>query len=123
MSASSELKAKLGLDVFKPAGKSHITIKPGTEKDSRLKRMVRACPAGLYTEGEGGAVVLTIDGCLDAEPAGSSAGPTSWNGITRRGERGCSSATDNRLRCRYVYVYSELYTIIRLEGDDLWNLS
>ncbi|MDD5168295.1 MAG: 4Fe-4S dicluster domain-containing protein [Syntrophales bacterium] len=65
MSDSSGLKAKLGLDVFKPAGKPHITIKSGKEKDPRLKRMVNVCPAGLYSEGEAGAVILTIDGCLE----------------------------------------------------------
>ena len=65
MSASSELLAKLGLNVFKPAGVPHIVIKPGMEQDPRLKRMIGACPAGLYAEDEAEAVVLTIDGCLE----------------------------------------------------------
>jgi len=65
MSAEAVLKAKLGLDVFKTGGTPHIRIKPGMEQDRRLKRMIGICPAGLYSEGEGEAVVLTIDGCLE----------------------------------------------------------
>ena len=60
-----DLKAKLGLDVFKPVGDPHIRIRPGMEKDSRLKRAVRVCPAGLYSENEQGEIVLDIDGCLE----------------------------------------------------------
>ncbi|HEU17854.1 MAG TPA: hypothetical protein ENO00_00510 [Deltaproteobacteria bacterium] len=65
MSDPMELKAKLGLDVFKPGPKPHITIKPGMEKDPRLKKAILVCPAGLYSENENGAVTLTIDGCLE----------------------------------------------------------
>jgi len=60
-----ELKAKLGLDVFKSGSDAHIKIRPGMEKDPRLKKAVRLCPAGLYSENEDGEVVLTIDGCLE----------------------------------------------------------
>ena len=59
------MKAKLGLDVFKTGGKPHIRIKPGMERNIRLRRMIRSCPAGLYNENEAGMVVLTIDGCLE----------------------------------------------------------
>ena len=65
MSAGAGLKAKLGLDVFKTGGKAHIEIKPGKERDPRLKRMIGICPAGLYSEGEAEAVVLTVEGCLE----------------------------------------------------------
>lgn len=60
-----ELKAKLGLDVFKAGSDAHIKIRPGMEKDPRLKKAVLLCPAGLYSENEEGEVVLTIDGCLE----------------------------------------------------------
>ena len=59
------LKAKLGLDVFKPDKAPHIMIKPGMEKDPRLKKAMLVCPAGLYSENEKGEVELTIDGCLE----------------------------------------------------------
>lgn len=59
------LKAKLGLDVFKPGGRPHIIIRAGREKDPRLLRAVRICPAGLYSREESGVVTLTIDGCLE----------------------------------------------------------
>ncbi|MDD2586422.1 MAG: 4Fe-4S dicluster domain-containing protein [Syntrophomonadaceae bacterium] len=59
------LKAKLGLDVFKPDKEPHIMIKPGMEKDPRLKKAMLVCPAGLYSENEKGEVELTIDGCLE----------------------------------------------------------
>jgi len=60
-----KLKEKLGLDVFKTGGAAHIKIKPGREKDPRLKKAIAVCPAGLYRENEGGEVTLTIDGCLE----------------------------------------------------------
>ncbi|MEI8172469.1 MAG: 4Fe-4S dicluster domain-containing protein [Deltaproteobacteria bacterium] len=65
MSDSMDLKAKLGLDVFKPVGDPHIRIRPGMEKDPRLKRAVSVCPAGLYSENERGEIVLDTDGCLE----------------------------------------------------------
>ncbi|MDQ5986824.1 MAG: Ferredoxin-like protein FixX [Syntrophus sp. SKADARSKE-3] len=65
MNDAMELKAKLGLDVFKPAREPHIKIKPGMEKDIQLKTAVRICPAGLYSENDKGEVTLTIDGCLE----------------------------------------------------------
>ncbi|MBN2254546.1 MAG: 4Fe-4S dicluster domain-containing protein [Deltaproteobacteria bacterium] len=65
MSNSAGLKAKLGLDVFKPGLEPHIVIRPGMEKDPRLKKAILVCPAGLYSENEKGEVVLTIDGCLE----------------------------------------------------------
>ncbi|MBA4397492.1 MAG: hypothetical protein C0394_08940 [Syntrophus sp. (in: bacteria)] len=65
MSDAAALKMKLGLDVFKPGGEPHIKIKPGMEKDTRLRQAVRLCPAGLYSTADTGGVVLTIDGCLE----------------------------------------------------------
>lgn len=59
------LKEKLGLDVFKEFKKFHIQIKEGMEKDSRLKRAILVCPAGLYTEIADGAVKVSEDGCLE----------------------------------------------------------
>ena len=60
-----DLKAKLGLDVFKTGGAPHIRIREGREGDPRLRRMTAICPAGLYSENEGGKVSLTVDGCLE----------------------------------------------------------
>ncbi len=65
MSDGTILKAKLGLDVFKPLKEPHIKIRPGMEKDVRLKPAVRLCPAGLYSENEKGETVLSLDGCLE----------------------------------------------------------
>lgn len=66
MNGTSDLKAKLGLNVFKPVSVPHIKIKQGTEKDRRLKSAIKLCPAGLYSENEHGEVVLaTLDGCLE----------------------------------------------------------
>jgi ferredoxin like protein len=65
MTMPGNLKAKLGLNVFKPGHQPHIKIKPGAEKDERLRQVVNACPAGLYSVNEDGAVVLDIDGCLE----------------------------------------------------------
>ena len=65
MMDASALKAKLGLDVFKPGTEPHIKIRPGMEKDPSLRQAVKACPAGLYSETGKGDVALTIDGCLE----------------------------------------------------------
>ena len=65
MSDAAGLKAKLGLDVFKPGGTPHIRIKPGQECDRRLVQMIGLCPAGLYSAGEEGGTVLTVEGCLE----------------------------------------------------------
>lgn len=59
------IKEKLGLDVFKPSEKFHISIKLGMNKDSRLKKMISVCPAGLYTENSDGEVSISEDGCLE----------------------------------------------------------
>jgi len=59
------LKAKLGLDVFKEDKEFHIKIVAGKEKDSRLKKAIIVCPAGLYSENENGEVVVSKDGCLE----------------------------------------------------------
>ena len=65
MSEPLGLKAKLGLDVFKHHDDPHIVVKPGMEKDPRLKKAVLVCPAGLYTEKADGEVEFSIDGCLE----------------------------------------------------------
>ncbi len=65
MSTGAGLKAKLGLDVFKTGGKAHIAIQPGKERDPRLQKMIGVCPAGLYSAGEEGEVILTVEGCLE----------------------------------------------------------
>jgi len=65
MNETMDLKAKLGIDVFKPGGAAHIKIRPGKEKDSRLRKMAMICPAGLYSVNEQGETSLTIDGCLE----------------------------------------------------------
>jgi ferredoxin like protein len=61
----SDLKAKLGLNVFKPLPEPHIKIRLGMERDPRLKPAVRACPAGLYSANDQGEITLAIDGCLE----------------------------------------------------------
>lgn len=65
MSDEMGLKAKLGLDVFKPDSQPHVCIKPGMEKDPRLKKAVLVCPAGLYSENASGEVEVSTDGCLE----------------------------------------------------------
>jgi ferredoxin like protein len=65
MSDGTDLKAKLGLDVFKPLSEPHIRIRSRKERDERLLAAVRICPAGLYSRNDQGDVVLTTDGCLE----------------------------------------------------------
>lgn len=65
MSQNGQMKARLGLDVFKPAKEAHIRIRAGMERDPRVKKAVLVCPAGLYALDDDGVVTLTIDGCLE----------------------------------------------------------
>jgi ferredoxin like protein len=65
MTETMDLKAKLGIDVFKPGGAAHIKIRTGKEKDTRLQKMAMICPAGIYSVSEQGETSLTIDGCLE----------------------------------------------------------
>lgn len=60
-----DLKSKLGLNVFKEDAQFHIKIREGFEHDSRLKKAVLICPAGLYTLNDKGKVELASDGCLE----------------------------------------------------------
>lgn len=59
------LKAKLGLNVFKEIEHFHIEINPGREDDSRLLYGVLTCPAGLYSVNDESKVELSVDGCLE----------------------------------------------------------
>ena len=65
MNETSNLKTKLGKNVFKPAKEPHICIRKGFEKDPRLQAAIYVCPAGLYTLNSQGEVQLEIDGCLE----------------------------------------------------------
>jgi len=65
MTESPDLKAKLGLNVFKQGGEAHIKIRAGRGNDPSLQKMVRICPAGLYSMNDQEEVSLTIDGCLE----------------------------------------------------------
>jgi len=65
MSEVMNLRAKLGLDVFKEDKQFHIKIKAGKETDTRLKKAILVCPAGLYSVNENGEVVISEDGCLE----------------------------------------------------------
>jgi ferredoxin like protein len=78
---AADLKAKLGRNVFKPLKEPHIRIRPGMEKDPRLKPAVRICPAGLYSENEKGEIFLTNDGCLECGTCriGCGADVLEWN--------------------------------------------
>ena len=65
MAPPTNLKAKLGKNVFKTAREPHIRIRPGFEKDPRLRASLYVCPAGLYSETPTGEIELEIDGCLE----------------------------------------------------------
>lgn len=75
------VKAKLGLDVFKESKEFHIAIQPGHELDPKLKRAIAVCPAGLYTENAEGGVDITVDGCLECGTCLIACGPDvlSWH--------------------------------------------
>lgn len=59
------LKAKLGLDVFKVGEPFHIEINPKKKDDPSLLICTRLCPAGLYSVDDQGNILLSTDGCLE----------------------------------------------------------
>ena len=65
MNDAINLKAKLGLNVFKESPRFHIEIKLGKEDDPSLMKAILICPAGLYSVGSDGRVELSQDGCLE----------------------------------------------------------
>lgn len=69
------LKAKLGLDVFKPDQEFHIRVKAGMQSDPRLRKAVLVCPAGLYSLNDKGEVELSEDGCLECGTCRIACGP------------------------------------------------
>ena len=75
------VKAKLGLDVFKENNNFHIAIQPGQENNPRLKHAIRVCPAGLYSENAEGQVETSVDGCLECGTCLVALGPEllSWH--------------------------------------------
>lgn len=75
------VRAKLGLDVFKENDDFHIAIREGRERDPRLAHAIRVCPAGLYSQGEDGKVEISVDGCLECGTCLVALGPEilSWH--------------------------------------------
>ena len=46
-------------------GRPHIRVKPHTKPSEALAALVKICPAGCYSRGEGGQIEVTPDGCLE----------------------------------------------------------
>ncbi|MGI6549388.1 MAG: ferredoxin family protein [Syntrophomonadales bacterium] len=88
MSERRSLKAKLGVNVFKPDKERHINIRPGCEKDPRLKAAILVCPAGLYSMNDRGEVELDIDGCLECGTCRIACGPEVLDWYYPNGESG-----------------------------------
>jgi len=88
MSERRSMKAKLGVNVFKPDKARHINIKPGREKDPRLKAAIYVCPAGLYSLNEQGEVELDIDGCLECGTCRIACGTEVLDWVYPEGESG-----------------------------------
>ncbi len=70
-----DMKAMLGVNVFKHSNKPHIKIVPGKEKDERLLKIIYACPAGLYSQNDDGEVTVNLDGCLECGTCRIACGP------------------------------------------------
>ncbi len=75
MSVALDMKAKLGLNVFKPGGQRHVRIKPGAEKSEKLRPALYVCPAGLYSLNKQGEVEVDPDGCLECGACRIACGP------------------------------------------------
>lgn len=60
-----DIRAELGLDVFKNDKETHIKIDQQICRDCRQRYCLYVCPAGRYTEGEGGEISFDFEGCLE----------------------------------------------------------
>jgi ferredoxin like protein len=47
------------------AGRPHIKVLPHETPSAELLSLVRMCPAGCYSQNDGGQVEITVDGCLE----------------------------------------------------------
>ncbi len=75
MSVTLGMKDRLGLNVFKPVGQRHIRIKPGAEKNEKLRAALYVCPAGLYSLNQQDEVEVDPDGCLECGACRIACGP------------------------------------------------
>jgi ferredoxin like protein len=60
-----EIDARLGLDVFKIAPATHIELGAEACATCKERACLRVCPAHVYTEGEGGKILVRFEGCLE----------------------------------------------------------
>lgn len=70
-----DMKAVLGVNVFKHNNQPHIKIRPGAEKNEKLLKAIYVCPAGLYSQNEQGEVTVNLDGCLECGTCRIACGP------------------------------------------------
>lgn len=60
------IQDKLGVDKFNTDEQnSHIQVDKGYEDEKEIQRIIRACPAGLYTLSEDGRMEFDHLGCLE----------------------------------------------------------
>ncbi len=63
--ANVSVDDKLGFDKFNTDEKNpHITVKENWGREDDIRRLVMACPAGLYRY-EDGKVIFSHEGCLE----------------------------------------------------------
>ena len=60
-----DIKAKLGLDVFKVDKERHISVNQEICKDCLERWCLYVCPAKVYSLNEQGEIELDLDGCLE----------------------------------------------------------
>jgi ferredoxin like protein len=65
MSEEINIKAKLGLDVFKVDKERHITVNRDICKVCKERYCLYVCPANVYSLDEQGEIQLDLDGCLE----------------------------------------------------------
>ncbi|PKU24636.1 ferredoxin family protein [Telmatospirillum siberiense] len=47
------------------AGRPHITVRPHDTPSAALLALTRICPAGCYSQADGGQVEIASDGCME----------------------------------------------------------
>lgn len=57
-------------------GRPHIKVRPHQKPSKALLSLTHVCPAGCYSQTEGGQVEVSVDGCLECGTCRVLCGPT-----------------------------------------------
>jgi ferredoxin like protein len=81
MTEQTDIKAKLGLDVFNVDRERHISVNQEKCKRCKERYCLYVCPAHVYSLNKQGEIELDLDGCLECGTCSVACvrGAVDWN--------------------------------------------